>query len=132
MNELSFGQSNSVRSILKELAQQIQDLSALLDQPENPYRILPVTDLPDEKERRRLLKALSHVRENIEAMCRRFDISFEPFPLTKKLTNIADYMYVVALELRSQYLKGYGELTDEAAAEVEHYANLILDSLKEL
>lgn len=132
MDELSFGQANSITSILRELAREVQEVAAMLDLHENSYSILPVSDLPDEKERKRLLKALSHVLENIEAMRRRFKISFEPFPLKKKLTNIADYMYVVALELRPQYLRSYGELTEETAAEVERYANQILDSLKEL
>jgi hypothetical protein len=128
--KLSFGHSNAIGSILKELAQQVQDLSNMIGQPDNRYRILPVTNIPEDKEQQRLLAALTRVRQNIEAMCSEFDIHFEPFPVQKKISNMADYMYSVALELRPVHLKGYGELSEEEQQTITKHVEQILDSLK--
>ncbi len=132
MTELGFGHKNALHATLAEIARQTEDLTGMLAQPDSPHRILPVTAIPADYERQRLLKALAKVRRDIEAMCHEFGIEFEAMPLQTKLPNIADYIYSVALEMRPKYLAGYGKLTDKEQATISSHVERILESLKEI
>ncbi|HTR82455.1 MAG TPA: hypothetical protein VMM58_12565 [Bacteroidota bacterium] len=132
MTELGFSHKNAVQAILKEIAQQTENLTGLLLFPESPHRILPVNPVHDEADRDRLLKALSKVRSDIEEMCREFNIKFPPLPLQQQLTNMADYLYAVALNLRPEQLLGYGELTEGEQDKIKSHLARILNDLEEI
>jgi len=132
MTELGFGHKNALQATLTELARHIEELTGMLMQPNSPHRMLPVTAIPADKERERLLSALTKVRSDIEKMCREFGIEFVPFRIQEKLANVADYMYATALNMRPKYLRGYGELTDKEQATINAHVERILESLAEI
>jgi hypothetical protein len=132
MTTLNYGQQNGLRSTLRELASQTEELAALLARHDGQVRIIPVRDVLSESERQHYLGVLKSVRGAIQDMCNSFGIDLDPVILERKLHNSGIYMQTVLQNVRPSNFRGYGSLTSENEALLNFHIGRIIELLNEL
>jgi hypothetical protein len=110
VSKLTYGQHNRLRSTLRELALQIEDLARLLGSGKKLERIVPIEDTPLETECVRVLEVLSDLYDALLEMCKAFDIQLDPVLLKHKIHTSGLYMSTVIKNARPEILRGYGDL----------------------
>ena len=113
MPNLTYGQHNRLRSTLRELAVQIEDLSRLLAPGDSLSKILPIEQIPQESECAKALDTLQDLRAALLEMAREFDIQLDPVLLRHRLQTSGTYMKTVIKNAGPDVMRGYGELKDE-------------------
>jgi len=110
---LTYGQHNRLRSTLRELAVQIEDLSRLLAPGDSLSKILPIEQIPHESECAKALDNLQDLRAALLEMAKAFDIQLDPVLLRHRLQTSGTYMKTVIKNAGPDIMRGYGELNDE-------------------
>jgi len=113
VTSLTYGQHNRLRSTLRELAVQIEDLARLLGPNDGLSKILPIEQIPKESEHVSALETLQNLRVALLEMAKAFDIQLDPVLLRHRLQTSGTYMKTVIKNAGPAIMRGYGELNDE-------------------
>jgi hypothetical protein len=114
---LNFGQHNSLASALRELLIQIEELSRLIQSPQDS--LLPITETISESEQRRIVPVLKNLRNAIMKAVEDSHIEIAPIEIQHKLRGSVAYMKSVILSMSPKHLHGYGNLSDEDAETIQ-------------
>jgi hypothetical protein len=129
---LNFGQRNAIQSALRECALQIESLLSLLDHPRPTPHLVPLSDLPADVEKQKIVRLLSQVQTEINSLCSAFGISVEPTFVHKSIHHRASYLWATVSNILPHNLAGYGPLDEHDRKLLEVNSTRIISLLKEL
>jgi hypothetical protein len=132
MTSLNFGHRNAIQSTLRELALQIEEMRSLVSRPDDPDRIIPLTNVPSVSERERILNVLAEQSDAVREMTETLELEIEAIDVSHKLKSIIEYMKVIVKNVRPEHLRGYGTLAEQDKATMNSHVEKFLSLLNAL